>query len=262
MMLDPDSQILSRRNALLYRPDGVHYDLENLTIRDCFAVNNSGHGIQGWLNSGMLKSCLVASLNERALTPADQSGAGQANNVSVLIERYTVVGSPMHPRSGGFVFGRLHPPGGEIRIRDSSASATAFDGIYVWDELLDNNGPGWDFHLVFENVELRATATDVGALSYYSNQPGFAPQIVAPIGLDSLAAYGDSGLQLINVTVYDSIKRPFLQANSKWGAHSIVGTARVVKPLSQPSMDCSINASSHLQQPFPDLTVECATQYD
>ena len=50
-------------------PDGSYYDLENVTIRDCFAVNNTGHGLQSWLNSG------------------------EANNVSVLIERYHVIGA-------------------------------------------------------------------------------------------------------------------------------------------------------------------------
>ena len=29
-------------------PDGVYYDLENITIRDCYAVNNTGHGLQSW----------------------------------------------------------------------------------------------------------------------------------------------------------------------------------------------------------------------
>ena len=33
-------------------PDGVYYDLENITIRDCFAVNNTGHGLQSYLVSG------------------------------------------------------------------------------------------------------------------------------------------------------------------------------------------------------------------
>ena len=45
---------------------------------------------------------------------------------------------------------------------------------------------------------------------------GFAPQLYAPIGLDSLATYGDSGLELNGVTVYDSIRRPIIQANPKW----------------------------------------------
>ena len=33
-------------------------------------------------------------------------------------------------------------------------------------------GPGWDFHLIFENVTLRDTASNVGALAPYSDQPG------------------------------------------------------------------------------------------
>ena len=127
-------------------------------------MNNTGHGLQSWLNSG------------------------EANNVSVLIERYHVIGSGTTTPgrmpgsnsnifSGGFVFGRLHPPGGSIVIRDSTVTNTPFDGIYVWDELLDNNGPGFDFHLVFENVTLRSTALAVDAVSTYTNQSGFVPQI-------------------------------------------------------------------------------------
>ena len=192
-------------------------------------MNNSGHGIQSWLNSG------------------------QAHNISVVIERYHVVGASANTRSGGFVFGRLHPPGGSIVVRDSTATNTGFNGIYVWDELLDNNGPGWDFHLIFENVTLRDTATAVGRLSPYTNQAGFVPQVYAPIGLDSLATYGDSGLLLNGVTVYDTVRRPFLQACAKWGPHSVAGDVKVHKKVMQPMPGCDINAS----QTFPDLKVHC-----
>jgi|EP01043_Picozoa_sp_COSAG02_P002946 hypothetical protein len=217
-------------------PDGAYYDLENITIRDCHAVNNTGHGLQSWLNSG------------------------DAHNISVLIERYYVVGSSAHPHSGGFVFGRLHPPGGSIIVRDSTVTNTAFDGIYVWDELLANDAsptnrcePGCDFHLIFSNVTLHDTATAVGELSPYSNQPGFTPQLYAPIGLDSLAGYGDSGLELNDITVHDALRRPFLQANPKWGGRSVTGALVVVKKVIQPMPGCDINAS----QPFFNLTVHC-----
>ena len=217
-------------------PDGVFFDLENITIRDCYAVNNTGHGLQSWLNSG------------------------ETHNSSVLIERYHVIGSSAHPHSGGFVFGRLHPPGGSIVVRDSTVTNTAFDGIYVWDELLANDAsptnrcePGCDFHLIFSNVTLTDTATAVGELSFYTNQAGFTPQLYAPIGLDSLAGYGDSGLELNGVTVHDAPRRPFLQANPKWGAQSVSGALVVVKKVIQPMPGCDINAS----QPFANLTVQC-----
>ena len=112
--------------------------------------------------------------------------------------------------------------------------ASLFQGIYVWDELEFSNGPSFEFHLVFENVTLRDTALAVGEVSTYTNQTGFVPQIYAPIGLDSLASYGDSGLLLRDVTVYDAVRRPFLQANPKWGPHSVAGTVRVVKKVIQP----------------------------
>ena len=98
-------------------PDGVYYDLENITIRDCFAVNNTGHGLQSYLVSG------------------------EAHAVSILVERYHVIGAgattpgrmpcwgaPSRCASdtygGGFFFGRLHPPGGSIVIRDSTVMNT------------------------------------------------------------------------------------------------------------------------------------------
>lgn len=85
-------------------PDGAHYDLVNITIRDCLAVNNSGHGLQSWMNSG------------------------NAMVVEVLVERYHVMGSGSKT-GGGFVFGRLHPDaGGSIVIQDSTATDTSFDG--------------------------------------------------------------------------------------------------------------------------------------
>jgi hypothetical protein len=217
-------------------PDGVWWDLENITIRDCFAINNTGHGLQSWLN------------------------AGNAHNLSVLIERYHVVGSSAHPRSGGFVFGRLHPPGGSIIVRDSSVAHTAFNGIYVWDLLEASSAsptnrcePGCDFRLIFSNVTLKETATAVGGLASYSIKAGFAPQLYAPIGLDSLAKYGDSGLELNGVIVQDTPRRPFLQAKPKWGPQSVSGTVLVVKKVAQPMPGCDINAS----QPFLNLTVHC-----
>jgi hypothetical protein len=209
-------------------PDGAHYDLVNITIRDCNAVNNSGHGLQAWLNSG------------------------NAMSISVVVERYHVVGGGSRSQnSGGFVFGRLHPPGGSIVIRDSSATDTPFDGVYVWDEIARNNGPAQSpFHLVFDNVTLTNTATAVGALAEYTNQPGWASQLFAPIGLDSLATYGSSGLVLTNVTVHDSFRRAFLQANPKWNGQSAVsGTVRVFSPMP----GCAINSTL----PLANLTVEC-----
>ena len=102
-------------------------------------------------------------------------------------------------------------------------------------------------------MTLTDTATAVGELSPYSNQPSFAPQLYAPIGLDSLAGYGDSGLELNDVTVHDAPPRPFLQANPKWGARSVTGALMVTKKVMQPMPGCDINAS----QPFVNLTVHC-----
>ena len=127
-------------------------------------------------------------------------------------------------------------------------------GIYVWDEIAQNDGPSQPpFSLRFQNVTLTNTAVVVGALSPYSNQPAFAPQLYAPIGLDSLAAYGSSGLVLSNVTVYDDVRRPFLQANPKWGPHSVEGAVRVVKRVQQPMPGCDINSSVS----FANLSVDC-----
>lgn len=191
--------ILSNSDACMpqdLEPDGRNYDLQNITIRDCYAVNNSGHGLQSWLNSG------------------------QARELSVLVERYHVIGpgpgSWQGDIAGGFVFGRMHPDaGGSIVIRDSTAVNTPFDGIYVWDEIEFDDGPSQPpFNLVFDNVSLTNTATAIGALSIYTNQPGFAPQLYAPIGLDSLATYGNSGLIFNNVVVRDALRRPFMQVRA------------------------------------------------
>lgn len=75
----------------------------------------------------------------------------------------------------------------------------------------------------------------------------------APIGLDSLATYGNSGLVLTNVTVHDALRRPFLQANRKWGPAAVSGTVRVIKKVMQPMPGCTINSSL----PFTNLSVDC-----
>ena len=182
--------------------------------------------------------------------------SGSAVPISVLVERYHIVGPGIATTGGGFVLGRLHPPGGTFVIRDSTVTGTTFDGIYVWDEIAQNNGPAQSpFHVVFENVELTNTATAVGALAEYTNQPGWASQLYAPIGLDSLATYGNSGLVLTNVTVHDSFRRPFLQANPKWnvnakGSPAVTGTLRVFSAMRS---QCVANSTN----PLTNLSVEC-----
>ena len=82
-----------------------------MTIRDSAAHNNTGHGLQSWLN------------------------CGEARNISILVERFRITGAGSlmlggKPRSGGFVFGRIHPPtGSSIVIRDSTVEHTQLFGI-------------------------------------------------------------------------------------------------------------------------------------
>ena len=82
-----------------------------MTIRDSAAHNNTGHGLQSWLN------------------------CGNSRKVSILVERFRITGAGSlmlggKPRSGGFVFGRIHPPtGSSIVIRDSTVEDTQLFGI-------------------------------------------------------------------------------------------------------------------------------------
>lgn len=120
----------------------------------------------------------------------------------------------------------------------------------MWDEIAQNDGPAQaPFHLIFENVTLTNTATAIGALSEYTNQPGWASQVYAPIGLDSLATYGSSGLVMTNVTVRDSYRRPFLQANPKWSGAAVSGSVRVFSAMPR----CALNST----QPLTNLSVQC-----
>jgi hypothetical protein len=79
----------------------------------------------------------------------------------------------MSQNSGGFVFGRMRPPSGSIIIRTRARP----------------HFPISPFRLVFDDVTQTNTAIVVGGLAKYKNQPCFASELFAPIGLDSLATY-------------------------------------------------------------------------
>eukprot|EP01051_Picozoa_sp_SAG22_P018001 SAG22_NODE_2915_length_2107_cov_2.435757_1_plen_544_part_10 len=232
-------------------PDGAYFDLINITIRNSTAVNNYGHGLQAWINSGDFK------------------------NISILVEDFHVRGGPggwwrhsgfpsgsrppgkhpvpptnrtdfeWSPVAGGFVFGRIHPPGGSFVIRDSTVQDTPLYGIYVWDLY-----PGPGTRLTFSNVSLKNSAMQPQLLSPYSNQAGFSALPNAPVGLDYLGEE-ETGLALYNVTVHDSLHRAWMQVNSHWLPDCIVGNVAVVKAASQPA--CWINSSSVLT----NLSVKC-----
>jgi hypothetical protein len=240
-------------------PDGAYFDLVNITIRNSFAKNNYGHGLQAWINSG------------------------DARNISIIVENYHISGGPgppgcpawlrdhttcppsddcklwpvlladgQSPQSGGFVFGRVHPPGGSLVIRDSSVRDTPLYGIYAWD-IYGADG----FRVKFSNVTLTDVASHPELLSPYSNQAGFSALPNAPVGLDYLGEV-ETGIVLENVSVFDALRRPWMQVNSHWAPASIVGSVTVVKKVIQPMPSCWVNSSAGaIDFALVNLTIEC-----
>ena len=206
----------------------------NITIRNCEANNNYGHGVQAWINSG------------------------DARNISILVENVHVRGGPgcwhaanppgteWSSKAGGFVFGRVHPPGGSLVIRDSTCRDTPLYGIYVWDLY------GSGMRVTFSNVTLINTANQPELLSPYSNQAAFSALPNAPVGLDYLGEV-ESGLALYDVVVHDALRRAWMQVNSHWAPGAIVGNVRVIKKVIQPMPSCWVNSSA----PLTNLSVEC-----
>jgi hypothetical protein len=64
----------------------------------------------------------------------------------------------------------------------------------------------------------------------------------------------ETGLALLNVTIYDALRRAFMQVNTQWNPDSIVGNIRVIKKVIQPMPSCFVNGSS---APLTNLSVEC-----
>ena len=153
--------------------------LENLTFRDCRAINNSGAGFGGYLL--------------HAVSP-----------VTVRFENCSISGG-----HSGWWFSTVSAKGA-IAVSGGSVEGTATHGVALLDKLLGALPVAFENHRI-SHVAIAENATCVGSNPQKYCPPGSSNAPVALYYRDGQTKFSEGGVHFTGCTVVDDRPRPWLE---------------------------------------------------